>query len=81
MGEFALYIVVILTSHAFVAFDVSTIVDMLCIPYINPLKRDCHQLPKWGRLKVHGSPCVVLVINDNLYGLMFSLSYTCRICP
>ena len=33
MGEFALYIVVILTSHAFVAFDVSTIVVMLCIPY------------------------------------------------
>ena len=22
------------------------------------------------------SPCVVLVINDNLYGLMFALSYT-----
>ena len=33
------------------------------------------------RLKVHGSPCVVLVINDNLYGLIFALSYTCRICP
>ena len=26
-------------------------------------------------------PCVVLVINDNLYGLMCVLSYTCRICP
>ena len=26
-------------------------------------------------------PCVVLVINDNLYGLMFALSFTCRICP
>jgi hypothetical protein len=23
----------------------------------------------------HGAPCVVLVINDNLYGLMFVLSY------
>ena len=27
------------------------------------------------------APCVVLVINDNLYGLMCVLSYTCRICP
>ena len=81
MGEFALYIMVILTSHAFVAFDVSATVFMLCIPYINPLKRDCHQLPKWGRLKVHGSPCVVLVINDNLYGLMFELRYFFRSCP
>ena len=26
------------------------------IHYINPHKRDCHQLPKWGRLKVHGAP-------------------------
>ena len=24
---------------------------------------------------------MVLVINDNLYGLMCVLSYTCRICP
>ena len=31
---------------------------------------------KWGRLKVHMPSCVVLVINDNLYGLMFALSYT-----
>src|SRR3954462_13761697 len=28
-----------------------------------------------------GAPCVVLVINENLYGLMCALSYTCRICP
>ena len=26
-------------------------------------------------------PCVVLVINENLYGLMCVLSYTCRTCP
>ena len=26
-------------------------------------------------------PCVVLVINDNLYGLMVALSYPCRACP
>ena len=25
--------------------------------------------------------CVVLVINDNLYGLMCVLIYTCRLCP
>ena len=28
-----------------------------------------------------GPPCVVLVINDNLYGLICLLSYTCRNCP
>ena len=29
----------------------------ICIlPYINPLKWDCHQLPIWGRLKEHGAP-------------------------
>jgi hypothetical protein len=27
------------------------------------------------------APCVVLVINDNPYGLMVALSYMCRICP
>ena len=27
------------------------------------------------------APCVVLVINDNPYGLMFALRYTCRYCP
>jgi hypothetical protein len=26
-------------------------------------------------------PCVVLVINDNPYGLMFASSYICRTCP
>ena len=26
-------------------------------------------------------PCVVLVINDNPYGLMFALRFTYRICP
>ena len=26
-------------------------------------------------------PCVVLVINDNLYGLMCALSYTCSVGP
>ena len=52
------------------------------IPYINSLESDCHQLPKWGRLKEHAvPPCLVLVIDDNLYGLMVALSYIRRICP
>jgi hypothetical protein len=38
MGEFALYIVVLLTSRIFVVFDVSEIIFVLKIPYINPLK-------------------------------------------
>jgi hypothetical protein len=27
------------------------------------------------------APCVVLVINDNPYGLMVAFSYMCRTCP
>ena len=27
------------------------------------------------------APCVVLVINDTLYGLMFTLRYSYRSCP
>ena len=46
-----------------------------------PSQSDCHQLPKWGRLKEHVPPCVVLVINYNHYGLMVALRFTCRICP
>ena len=30
---------------------------------------------------MHEPSCVVLVINDNLYGLMVALSYPCRACP
>jgi hypothetical protein len=42
----------------------------------------CHMNWNWVcHLKVHGDPCVVLIINDNLKGLMFSLSFTCRTCP
>jgi hypothetical protein len=33
------------------------------------------------RMKVHVPPCVVLIINDNPYGLIFVLSYIYRICP
>jgi hypothetical protein len=32
-------------------------------------------------VKEHLPPCVVLVINDNPYGLMFASSYICRTCP
>ena len=33
-------------------------------------------------LKGHAvPPCVVLVIDDHLYGLFFTLSYILRICP
>jgi hypothetical protein len=39
----------------------------------------------YGKLRVsertYGSPCVVLVINDNPYGLMIALSYMCRTYP
>jgi hypothetical protein len=31
--------------------------------------------------RTYGAPCVVLVINDNPYGLMVALSYMCRTCP
>ena len=30
---------------------------------------------------MHVLSCVLLVINDNLYGLMVALSYPCRACP
>jgi hypothetical protein len=33
------------------------------------------------KVKVHVPPCVILVINDNPYGLMFALSYICRTYP
>jgi hypothetical protein len=38
VGEFALYIVVLLTSRIFVVFDESATIFVLKIPYKNPLK-------------------------------------------
>jgi hypothetical protein len=38
VGEFALYMVVLLKSYTFVVFDVATTVLVLYIHYINPLK-------------------------------------------
>jgi hypothetical protein len=32
-------------------------------------------------VKEHVPPCVILVINNNPYGLMIALSYVCRTCP
>jgi hypothetical protein len=34
-----------------------------------------------GKLNAHRSPCVVLVFHENLYRLMFVLSFSCRFCP
>ena len=34
--------------------------------------------PQWAGESAWLPPCMVLVINDNLYGLMFVLSYICR---
>jgi hypothetical protein len=60
-------------SRIFIVFDVSEIIFVLKISYINPLKEIVINY-KMGRLKVHLLSCVVLVINDNPYGLIFSLS-------
>jgi hypothetical protein len=32
-------------------------------------------------VKVHGASCVVLVINENSYGLLLSFGFSCRTCP
>jgi len=76
-------------SDLFLSICISCSCIMCCcfawlwsIPYINSLESDCYQLPKWGRLKEHEvSPCLVLVIDDSLCGLMVALSYIRRICP
>ena len=52
------------------------------IRYINPLKKGLSSITKMGEIESAWLiPCMVLVINDNLYGLMFALSYICRCCP
>jgi hypothetical protein len=38
------------------------------------------QLYRYGK-RTYEAPCVVLVIDDNPYGLMVALSYVCRTCP
>jgi hypothetical protein len=39
------------------------------------------KLALYGFLKEHVPLCVILVINDNPYGLMFALSYIYMTCP
>ena len=102
VGEFALYMLVLLTSLALVVVYVSTIgliwassfvlLDHIkynllyttysrisCvlasnIHYINPLVEIVINYQNGGDCKGKMPLCVVLVINDNPYGLMFSLS-------
>jgi hypothetical protein len=51
------------------------------IHYINPLVEIVINYQNGGDCKCISPSCVVLVINDNPYGLMFVLSYTCRFGP
>jgi hypothetical protein len=103
VGEFALYILVALTSTIFVVVYVSTI-DFICgssfvlldhikyillyaiyfwiscilvsiIHYINPLVEIVINYQNWGDCKGKLPLSVFLVIDDNHYGLMFSLSF------
>ena len=47
-----------------------------------PSKKGLSSITKMGEIeRACVAPSVVLVINDNLYGLMFSLRYSCRTCP
>jgi hypothetical protein len=46
---------------------------------VTNIKKKAFMLKIFGA--VHLPPCVVLVINDNPYGLMIALSYICRTCP
>ena len=46
------------------------------IHYINPLNKGLSSITKMGEIESAWlPPYMVLVINDNLYGLMFVLSY------
>jgi hypothetical protein len=40
-----------------------------------------YQVSQVSHIERAFAPCVVLVINDNPYGLMFALSFICRSCP
>ena len=72
-------------SYAFVAFAFNALASLLVclarlqgcfIHYINPLKKGFSSITKMGQIESAWlPPCVVLVINDNLYGLKFVLSY------
>ena len=52
------------------------------ILYINPLKKGLSSITKMREIESAWSiPCMVLVINDNLYGLIFALSFLYVGCP
>ena len=68
--------VVGLKSHTFVVIDVSATGSCFNLHIINPLKAIVINYQNGGDRKCMYSPCVVLVINDNHYGLMFALSST-----
>ena len=63
--------------YAFVAFAFNVLASLLvCLARINPLKKGLSSITKMGEIESAWlPPCVVLVINDNIYGLMFVLSY------
>ena len=59
----------------------SFVLQRCFIHYINPLNKGLSSITKMGEIESAWlPPCVVLVINDNLYGLMFVLSYL-SVCP
>ena len=50
------------------------------IRYINPLKKGLSSITKMGEIESAWLiPCMVLGINDNLYGLIFALRSMCRL--
>ena len=52
------------------------------IHYINPLKKGLSSITKMGEIESAWLiPCMVLVINDNLYGLMFCIKLYLQVCP
>ena len=68
--------------YAFVAFAFNTLASLqgCFIHYINPLKKGLSSITKMGEIESAWlPPCVVLVINDNPYGLIFALSSMCRL--
>ena len=52
--------------------DIVTRDDLVC----NIAQHDCG----CRRVKEHGAPCMILVINGNSSGLTFALSYTYKMC-
>jgi hypothetical protein len=51
------------------------------VPLRNPIFHPCNEYRSLDTWKYMEPTCVVLVIDDNLYWIMFVLIYTCRIYP